>query len=496
MDELTRGTPFLIPLLTAALLILGCWRLRSGLGRALVTAGLAVCAAFASLNYVAVHIERGEYSNRYEMFHYYLPTRYVDELGYTGLYDATVAARHELGLRPVERVRNLRTDEHGPYKEALSRAPKARARFTPERWAEWKADIAWFEDNVSMRQWAQMLEDRGYNATPPWTMVARPLSAAVRPGVGHGLLPLSLLDVGVWLLGLSAVAWGFGGRALLLLLIVLGTHYVTGFTTLKAAYLRVDWICALLGAMAFERRGHPAVAGALVAWAGLSRVFPFVFAFGPLVVLVSGWIQTRRLDRRALTFLVSLGLVSAGVALASVLATSPAYWRAFFEKIAQLSDSYTAWRVGLVYLLAGAWDGRAWGGEPLAIFYSDHAWLSALGKVVALVACAWLALRVREPWERLIIGFILMFCLVGSLYYYYVVLLVPALWLSTRLADPRGVAVLSTLLLGSVAAQLAHLAFERGAGTFFTVSCSILALILGIFWLVRADHQRAAVQER
>ena len=287
----------------------------------------------------------------------------------------------------------------------------------------------------------------------------------------------------------------FGLRAVFVLLITAGTLYSTRYTTLKAAFMRVDWLCFLLGAMVAERRGRSGLAGALVALAGLSRVFPFVFAFGPAVTLLRGLVVFGSLDRRALRFLLALGGVVVLLVGASVMASSPAYWGAFFNKIGHHQDDITGMRIGFLYLLAGAWDGRAWGGVSIASFYAEHAWLQPVVRVGALLGAAGLALRLRAPWERLVIGFFLLFFLTSLTYYYYVVLLVPALWLASRLRDGRAAALLCLSLLGSAVTHFVCDRLDRGYASSFSQTVAVLVLILGASWLmVRApqpDGRRA-----
>lgn len=482
VEELTAGWRTLIPVLATALLVAGWAFRRSRAARVAVTAALVVLAGMSTLRYTASHIDHKSYTNYYAMFHYYLPMRYSQELGYTGMYDATVAARDEIGAKKLPRVRDLRSGELVSYEHSLARGKKLKKKFSPERWSAWVEDIRFFSHKSSLRIWKKLVTDRGYNGTPPWTVVGRYFANQVRPQDPHGLMPLALLDVGWWAVALGAVTWAFGLRALLVLIIVLGSQFVTSFTPLKASFLRVDWICSLLVAMALEKRGRSALAGAMVAWAGLSRLFPVVFAFGPAVVLVQSLILHRRPDRRALRFLISFGLTMVLGAAFSLWATSVPYWEGFLRKIAQLGSTWSAWRVGFPYLWAGSWDGLGWGGQPLPNFYADHTALAMVGKVLGLVIAATLALRQKEPWERLIVGYILMFFLVGSVYYYYVVLLVPALWLSTRQDDGRAVAVLAMMFLGSVVQYLAWDRWDRSYPTFYVVSLTQLLLILGLLW--------------
>lgn len=480
----------LILLFAVGALGLGWWFRRRGqgvgtLGVGVVLLGLS-CASVGLYN--ANHIERERFENPYEMFHYYLATHYFREVGYNNLYIAACAAMWEEGEYPPTQVRDLRSGRLVSSLEIKAAAPKAKRRFSDKRWRQWRADVVWFVSRMGRETMWAALQDKGYNATPVWTMVGGALSRQVR-ATPSGMLALSLIDVALWTAALAVVLRVFGRRAVFVLLITAGTLYSTRYMTLKAAFMRVDWLCFLLGAMAAERRGRSGLAGALVALAGLSRVFPFVFAFGPAVILLRGLVVFGTVDRRALRFLLALGGVVVLLVGASVMATSPAYWGAFFGKIGHHEDDITGMRIGFLYLLAGAWDGRAWGGGSIASFYAEHAWIQPAVRGVALLGAAGLALRLRAPWERLVIGFFLLFFLTSLTYYYYVVLLVPVLWLASRLRDGRAAALLCLTLLGSAVTHGVCDWLARGYASSFSQTVAVLVLIIGASWLmVRAPQ--------
>lgn len=133
-----------------------------------VTVGLLLAAALSVATYVDFgRFRYGTYVNEWDTYHYYLGTKYLAELGYDGLYEATVLADHEsVHLFRGENVRDLRTYELVPTQVALESARRLRARFTPERWREFVADVAWFERRLPSDRLAILLEDHGYNGSP------------------------------------------------------------------------------------------------------------------------------------------------------------------------------------------------------------------------------------------------------------------------------------------------------------------------------------------
>jgi len=96
----------------------------------------------------------------------------------------------------------------------------------------------------------------------------------------RGMQFLALLDL--FLIGVAflCVCWAFSPRAGLLMLVLLGTHYMMHFSHMKGALLRTDFAMSLVIAVCMVKRERYATAGALVAYSSLARVFPAVFLFG------------------------------------------------------------------------------------------------------------------------------------------------------------------------------------------------------------------------
>jgi hypothetical protein len=63
---------------------------------------------------------------------------------------------------------------------------------------------------------------------------------------------------------------------------------------MKGAFLRTDFVVALVGAMCMLRKGRHGLAGALVGTSSLIRVFPVIFLFGAGVKLASELIPVGR----------------------------------------------------------------------------------------------------------------------------------------------------------------------------------------------------------
>jgi hypothetical protein len=236
--------------------------------------------------------------HHWEQFHYQLGSKYFPELGYDGLYAASLTAQTEtrpnLDLQPW--ARDLRTNEVVPTPEILAHGREVMERFTPARWRAFAADNDYY---VRTLQWGYLTAvrmDHGYNPTPTWTFVARlfGLGAATDRGT---LGALGLLDPLLLLVLFGFIARTYGARTAALCAIVFGLGYAWRFYWIGGAFLRLDWLVAVGVAVCLVRRERYRRAGALLAYAGMVRIFPFVLLLGPGVLALRALVSTARRGR-------------------------------------------------------------------------------------------------------------------------------------------------------------------------------------------------------
>ncbi len=257
----------------------------TGFIRGLLVAVL-LCLAFLSVeNYLNFGRGRyGTYLNAYEFYHYYMGSKYAHEISYDRLYEASIVADKETGMKwknPKGKIRNLSTGKHVPPDYVLNNPESVKKYFSEERWKEWVKDIEWFKSKLVTNRWNGVLSDKGYNGTPVWsTLVGGGLSNQVSTDSETGMFALSLLDLGLIALATGFVIWAFGLEAALCMLIVLGTSYMMKFSHMKGAYLRTDFTMSLIIAICLIRKNHYALGGVFTAYSVMARIFPAVFLFG------------------------------------------------------------------------------------------------------------------------------------------------------------------------------------------------------------------------
>jgi hypothetical protein len=446
---------------------------------------VAVAAAFAYTNFLTFHA--GRFTHFGENFHYQLGSKYFPELGYDGLYDASIAAQAESHpALPLPRlIRDLRTNSIVPTASLAEHRAEVRARFTPARWRTFVRDHDYFLDLYTLRKLDEVRLDYGYNPTPTWTFVGRLFNAWL-PINARTVPLLALLDF-VLLGAMVAVAkTTFGGRAAAILVILVAIGYPWRYTWVGGGFLRYDWLAAVVIAVCMLARGRDATAGALLAYAAAVRLFPVLLLAGIAVVAV------RDLIRRAKPTWVwrfAGGFVASAVlcALAGTLVgRGVAAWPEFVHDIEKHNETWTTNTAGLEFAvvtsprtlatrLPPAWPlARRWATwqaemnqarlHRRPLFFGLAAFLLAL-----FAAAAW---RMRRE-EAAALGVAVVFSLLVLSCYYWVML--------SLLFVRRGFATVAGLLFLNAAILTLAMLTSDTQFVYAAFSWGLLALFVGAF---------------
>lgn len=450
--------------------------------RGFLAAVLACVAFLSAFSYVQGNRHDGLWLNGYEFFHYYLGGKFAAEVGYTNLYNAVVVADAEDGVRRIApTIRDLDSGRMVQTGQVLKNRDRYRGLFNDERWASFKKDVAFFRARVSTSLWHRMLQDKGYNATPLWTMLGATLANTVPTSNRSGMQALVYVDVLLLLAAFGAVMWAFGHRAAFLLVVFMGTHYLMSHNTLRAAFLRLDWLACLVIAIALLKKEWYRTAGAFMAWSALSRIFPSVFAFGILVRFLWDLLWKRTLNRRCLAFLISLGVASSIlVGLSIVHSGGLGAWREFFDKVGDHNDDISPWRMGFKYVFLMIHN-PYYQGSPQAFFEGHQVlWWAIQASVLALSA---ILIRRLDDAEAMAFGFVPAFFLFAPTYYYYVMLMAPMLFFAGRIERPLWAAGLVYIFVTGAIGHHLFALWDRTARLFFMMSCAMGILALYLMFL-------------
>jgi hypothetical protein len=332
---------------------------------------------------------------------------------------------------------------------------------------------------------ADVRKDHGYNPTPTWTFVGR-LFDAWLPAGSQSLAVLAALDPILLAVLFAFLFSTYGSRVGSLCLVVFGLGYPWRFDWIGGAFLRLDWLVAVGVAVCLMRRERYRWAGALLAYAGMVRIFPLVLLLGPAVLVARAWV--RREDRSwawrcaqgfalgiVLCFLAG-GLAGRGLGawgeFAANLEKHQGTWltnNVGLENVV-LYDLDTMTRKSVVWSLPEPW--LPWQRKMNRLEEERGAWIHGLAALyLGLIAAAgWQARRD----ESLVLGIGAVFALtLLTCYYWAMLLLVPIR--GDRLAT-------ATLLLLSAGLYSIHLATPPSFEMIYGVASWALALLL-LVWI-------------
>jgi hypothetical protein len=361
---LLAGAPLL--LLVADGFRARAWPARARL-RVATLALLSVTAVCAWTNFG--HFKYTTALHYWESFHYVLGARYFPENGYERLYECTAQAQAESGHWRLDRgrfQRDLRDNQPRSVGTILDSPERCSDHFTPERWAHFQRDIAFFSSHISPERWALMLRDHGYNATPLWTAVGRVLM---------GDAPLSEGKLGWWAavdpllyvaaIGLIGATFGLEAAALALLVFGLGDPWRFDWT--GGGVGRAPWFFLSVLALCALERGRYRLAGASIAGAATLRVFPLLFALALGLRALLDTLRERRIERRWWQVLAGAGLAFFLLVGVGALAEGGSSWIEFFRNSEKHLETSLGNNMGLSAVVAATFQdsdaGRAKRGQ-------------------------------------------------------------------------------------------------------------------------------------
>ncbi|HEY3497388.1 MAG TPA: hypothetical protein VGK73_21980 [Polyangiaceae bacterium] len=293
-EKLTKGTRIFLCMAGALLLIyeVRARRLREKIKErtrkriAYVLTGLAFFVYFDFFN---PNVRYEEYYHRHEFYHYYLGSKYSQELGYLRLYECTMIAEIEAGRKAnvlKREVRDLRENLIKPVEATyiVSDPAQCTKHFSKPRWEEFKQDIEWFQKSAAGSYWEGMQKDHGYNPPPVWTMTGK-LFGSFAPAGDTFFKLLACIDI-LFHVGIVLMfGWAFGWRAMAVATIFWGCNAPANFYWTGGAFLRMDWIFLLVASLCLLRKRRFFMAGFALTWAMLLRIFPGLFIAGVVIII-------------------------------------------------------------------------------------------------------------------------------------------------------------------------------------------------------------------
>lgn len=408
-------------------------------------ASIAVVAVACWWNLGRFHFN--SFIHYYEFYHYYLGAKYAPELGYTRIYECTVAAEDELAhLGPrLERleIRDLTNNVLTSPVMALAHPERCKDHFTPERWQSFMADSDFFRRASNWDFWASALKDHGYNATPVWRIAAGVL-ANLGPIDDARLFDLALVDPILLFTMCFVIGWAFGWRTLCACVLFWGTNYPGRYWWTGGAFLRMDWLLATVASICFMKKQRPFASGFAIGVATLLRVFPGFVAVAIVVKIIEASLRERKLVVTGPQKRFILGGVAA---LALLVPISTWYgggvdcWKGFVENSRKHVSTPLTNNMGLKAVVAFSYDTRAQVTKESTAVDPFLKWkhhqqdnfsrrrIIFFGLVAAFLVLTGMAVSRHDDWVALVVGVaLILVCAQLTCYYFICLLALGLLW--------------------------------------------------------------------
>jgi hypothetical protein len=340
-DELAKHLVLSFGLLTIVILIrtFVLHKRHYKLSLILVIAFTAVTAVYKSNDYLIPTLS-GDYIQSWNVYHYYLGSKYFDELGYFDIYRYTLANDEKAGNRLafVPKFRDLHTYRVVDRQRGLHGIDEN--RFSEERRQSFVTDLYAILDFVREGVFRNMIRDRGYNPSPFGNFVYSTLSSLLPIDIQATRSLLCILDWLVLIPTFFLVAKTFGWINSLFLLNAFFLYFGIGNNHF-GAFLRFDWFCAAVAAICFYKRQNYGLAGVLLAYATMTRIFPVFLLTGPALKLAYGFFKNRSLDRKLMGMFVAFTIAcTAFTLIGSTNDRGLSSWVDFYEKITVHSENH------------------------------------------------------------------------------------------------------------------------------------------------------------
>jgi hypothetical protein len=358
---------------------------RSGVFTGLL-GGLALVACLLNTRAPIRDAFSGHFLRAWNVFHYYLGSKYYAELGHDGLYAAALMAdddwrRKTASASPEERARMQRVGNFHHIRRARDMetyevVPREqlvrgfdRNRFSPERFEEFGRDTRALRSQLNAKTWSGVFCDLGYNPSPAWAVLGTPFAHWV-PLDPFGFVLIATSDLVALVLAFASLWWAFGASVALCALLWLTTIPFNS-NLLVGGFLHYDWLASCALGLALYHRGRPKLAGVCMSWAVMTRLFPVLLVAPIGIAFIGSWARgrnrsmradpehrVRRFDRRRFGFVVALSVSCAVLfGLSHCTGRGIHTWPDWASKIAKHADRHATTsfkRIGLGRLMLHA----------------------------------------------------------------------------------------------------------------------------------------------
>ena len=401
-----------------------------------------------------------------DIAYYYLNSKYLDELGYFNFYSAMLYAdltyknRH---ASKIVRYRDLRDYEVKSTHVAFEHGLEIKEhQFTKKRWEQFTHDVDWFlARKTTANLQGNFFVDHGYNPPPTWA-VAGGILANIAPV--ESVKMIAVVDVLFVIAMLIGVIWAFGFETMLYIALFFLFTFSGRWPVLTHSLLRFDWSALLVLSICAFKKERWVLAGALLSYAALTRIFPAIFFFAWGVVALKEIIKYRSVPVRH----IKVAAGAAVMALVLIVTALAMYGSETFEESAHNlimhNESFSSHRVGLGDLLV--YDGetsrddiRAFGGmgKKELMVQALQPELRLTGILMLLFTGFYIWRTDKKIHNLIYLAIIPFYCITNPQINYYYVRMTLVLWHASNINKPLHKAGLILLFSVDIATQYVFL---------------------------------------
>jgi hypothetical protein len=364
-----------------------------------------------------------------------------------------------------------------------ARKIKIRGRFSPARWKQFQNDLEMIrQQRPDPTYWRGPLRDRGFNPSPAWLLIHKPLLNAFDLKPHEWILFfLCYAQNLLFFATIVAVYWAFGKTASLVFTAFF-LLYFGNWVRYAGGYFSYDWFIAAVWAVVLYRKRRFVPSGILLAYAGLMRGFPILLALYPALAWLARVARGKRPRCHHTWFLTSLVAAACVLfGLTCIPKNGLGSWHQWREKISLHAHHHTTSsnRVGLRMLFTNDYSE-----DPSHLSVSQrHATVerqTPTYQVVAsvLILLALVAMIRRREHNAILLGLaVIFFSLMLSRYYFslWALLATWSFWGSQRALQRYGTIWLFTIFgvaavlwaLPTVSVRSQYTVFNAGVTLYF-----------------------------
>ena len=458
--------------------------------------GVAIATVSLQVGKYQYEAFAGERVRAWNVYHYYVGSKYFSELSYFDLYAATlaadddfIAAREARGKRVhkrfslITKARDQR--DYRVKKREVIVGEFDRSIISSKRLRELGRDSRFIGGYMGFKNpgWHQTFKDLGYDPAPPWTIVGVPVSSVVPTKFPwFGIITNS--DVPLYVMTLLLLWWAFGLRVASIMALWLCSAQLNE-ARFTGGFLQYDWMCTTLSAVALYHRGRHKTSGVVLSWAAMTRVFPGFLIFGLALQAAIAVVRRKAIAPAQWSFLLAFTLSCAALFGASHLTGQGLQtWPEWVDKIGRHTELHAVtsnMRVGVGRLVIHQPSRHGfWSDVPgdrktkLARSHGRKRVYQAIGGLLLL-----LALVRRDDLDAIVLMLFLPFLLVVTSRYY------ASVWalLFVLGASPRGSPKEGSISTYAAVAGGALLLLNATFYTWDTTTIAYYALNYGIYTL-------------